>query len=164
VYPGYGTCNGAVYDSGRNRLLAFSRERTDDATGAYVWRLSSRMFRLTTHHPRLGERLGFEFDAPPHPNELALVFLSGNCFPTIPLQAADGAHLPLASDAFLEASAGLGLLAVLDAQGRGSVQLPPIPNASCLLGVSLYTGAAYLDPQSNWFSSASEPLWFEISR
>jgi len=163
VYPGRGTCNGVAYDSGRNQLLAFSRETTGDATGAYVWRLSSRMFRLSTHHPHLGERLAFEFDAPPHGNELAFVFLSGGCFPTIPLAAADGAHLPLANDAFLQASAGLGLLAILDGQGRGSVQLAPIPNASSLLGVGFHAGAAYWNQQTSWFSSASEPLRFEIS-
>lgn len=159
-----GTRAGVTYDAARGELQAFSSENQGDATGSYVWRLRSRTLRLSNHHPRLMERLAFSFAAPNQAGQLGIVLLSGSNHPRTLIGATDGRSLPLANDVFLQISIGLGLWAVLDAQGQATLQLGAIPNDQGLVGITFHAAGVVFNPQTASFSTATNSEPFDINR
>jgi hypothetical protein len=151
------------YDDKRGELRVLTQTLDYGLVGSQIWNLVSRTLVPTTHQPRLGERLGFGFDLPTRPHAFCLLGLSGDLFPGIDVGAADGRIVPLANDGLFQISLQLGLFTWLDAQGRGSVQLAPIPTNPNLLGMLLHAAGAVLDPATGWVGTVTNRVAIRVA-
>lgn len=151
-----------VYDRRLGRVRVFTSTLTEFPTGSQVWDLVDRTLYPTTHQPRLGERIGFRFDVARLPNTVGIVGLSFGRWPGIDIGSADGRAIPLANDGAFQISLGLGLIAVLDSNGAGSVQLAPIPNDPVLLDTQLFAAGAVMDPATGWVGHVTNPVAIRV--
>jgi hypothetical protein len=153
-----------AYDPGRQRVSAFSWE---DTVPQVKWDFFLETLKADMRHARGGDRLTFDVDLPAQAGNMCVLLFSGANRPGIPLLSAPGAGtvlLPLAPDGLLQASLGAGLWMLLDAQGRGRLQLAPIPNQAGLIGLELHAAAVSLHLHPLGIGAVTNEIAIDIIR
>jgi hypothetical protein len=129
------------YDIARRRWVMFHGE---------IYDLESTALTSDARAPLPGATVTYTFDRPASAGRPYLVALSTSTEPAIPWRLAPtyGTEvIPIANDWLLDASLGLGLFGVLDAQGQGQQQLtiPNVPLAGFrahAVGITVGAGGA----------------------
>lgn len=139
-----------AYDRSRGMLRAFRPAACFSGrvpSYSAVWNLEVRNLTMRTQLPRLGERIVYDLFVPQEPFGWAPLLFSTGLWPGVPVPGLGDRRLPLANDPVLQNSLGIATF-FLDAQGRASVALPPIPNNRSLVGWHLHATAPVLSARN----------------
>ena len=152
-----------VYDPGRQRVRAYFVSYYGGPAQYTGMELQVTTHRATPVHPRPGESVRLEIDAPWFGNRLAWLLMSQGAGPGIPaLGRPWGTELlPLQADPLLFASASAAWTIPLDANGKGSWTIP-VPNDPGLWWLRLHTAALLCGPTA--IEGVTTQAHFEIVR